>query len=277
MQPIDISDEDQMTIGAFARRSRLSLKALRIYDEMGLLRPAWVDPSNGYRYYVESQVQRARLIGHLRQLEMPLGTIANVLDLTPSSAAEEIHRYWRDVERELTEKRWLVDFVTGRLTEGGRHMYTIETRDVPEQTVISQQRHVLADSLPAFIDEAMTHLYGLAGPSADPAGSPFVIYRGQVNMDSDGPVEVCIPVTSDVSPDSETTVRTEPAHREAYTRITKSQVEFPRILEAYDAVESWADEADRTIADSPREVYFVDWASVGDDDPACDIAFPIAE
>ena len=277
MQPKDISEHERMTIGAFARRSRLSLKALRIYDEMGLLRPAWVDPGNGYRYYVESQVQRARLIGHLRQLEMPLGTIANVLDLTPSSAAEEIHRYWREVERELEEKRWLVQFVTSRLTEGGRHMYPIETRDVPEQTVISQQRHVLANSLPAFIDEAMTHLYGLAGPSANPAGAPFVIYHGEVNLDSDGPVEVCVPVTGSVSPDSGTTIRTEPAHREAYTRITKHQVAFPRILEAYEAVESWADEKDRKIADSPREVYFVDWTSVGDDDPACDIAFPIAK
>lgn len=49
-----------MTIGAFARRSRLSLKALRPYDEMGLLTPRPVDPDNGYRYYVDEQGSRAR-------------------------------------------------------------------------------------------------------------------------------------------------------------------------------------------------------------------------
>lgn len=277
MQPADMPTEDAMTIGAFSRRSRLSLKALRMYDEMELLRPAWVDPSNGYRYYVASQVDRARLIGHLRQLDMPLETIAHVLDLAPNAAADKIRCYWQDVERTMEDRRWLVHFVTGRLSEGETTMYTIETREVPEQTVISQQRHVLADSLPAFIDEAMTNLYALAGPSVDPTGSPFVIYHGQVNMDSDGPVEVCVPVAGDVSADSATTVRTEPAHREAYTRITKSQVEFPRILEAYQAVETWADEQDRSIADSPREVYFVDWTSIGAQDPACDIAFPIAD
>lgn len=50
-----------LPIGAFARRSRLSLKALRLYDELGLLPPARVDPETGYRSYVADQVDRARL------------------------------------------------------------------------------------------------------------------------------------------------------------------------------------------------------------------------
>ena len=64
--------ERLLPIGAFSRRSRLSLKALRLHDEIGLLRPAVVDRSSGYRYYDESQVGVARLIGLLRRLEMPL-------------------------------------------------------------------------------------------------------------------------------------------------------------------------------------------------------------
>lgn len=71
MRQPDHSRDEKMTIGVFARQSRLSLKALRLYDDMGLLTPSQVDPNNGYRYYVEEQVDRARLIGHLRRLEMP--------------------------------------------------------------------------------------------------------------------------------------------------------------------------------------------------------------
>ncbi|HEX5671801.1 MAG TPA: MerR family transcriptional regulator, partial [Acidimicrobiia bacterium] len=67
--------ERLLPIGAFARKSRLSLKALRLYDEMGLLKPAAVDRSSGYRYYDESQVGVARLIALLRRLEMPLAQI----------------------------------------------------------------------------------------------------------------------------------------------------------------------------------------------------------
>lgn len=59
-----------MTIGEFARLSHLSIKALRLYDSMGLLKPASVDEESGYRYYLPSQVEPARLISLLRRLEM---------------------------------------------------------------------------------------------------------------------------------------------------------------------------------------------------------------
>ncbi len=61
-----------LTIGAFARASRLSPKALRLYDELDLLRPARVDPDTGYRYYAPAQLERARLVAWLRRLGMPL-------------------------------------------------------------------------------------------------------------------------------------------------------------------------------------------------------------
>ncbi|MEX1271244.1 MAG: MerR family DNA-binding transcriptional regulator, partial [Acidimicrobiia bacterium] len=51
--------DDLVPIGRFSRMSRLSIKALRLYDEQGLLRPARVDPSSGYRYYRLAQAKRA--------------------------------------------------------------------------------------------------------------------------------------------------------------------------------------------------------------------------
>jgi PPM family protein phosphatase len=56
-----------MSIGEFARRSRLSAKALRLYDGLGLLSPARVDDLSGYRYYERVQIDKARLIATLRQ------------------------------------------------------------------------------------------------------------------------------------------------------------------------------------------------------------------
>lgn len=70
-----------MPIGEFAKRSRLSHKALRLYDTMGLLSPDFVDEGSSYRYYSEAQLEKAKLIGLLRQLEMPLNQIAEVLSL----------------------------------------------------------------------------------------------------------------------------------------------------------------------------------------------------
>ncbi len=70
---------DQMSIGEFARRSRLSAKALRLYDQLGLLPPARVDEDSGYRFYEPGQLGQARLIAALRQLQVPLAEIKAIL------------------------------------------------------------------------------------------------------------------------------------------------------------------------------------------------------
>jgi DNA-binding transcriptional MerR regulator len=69
-----------MQIGRFAHLTGLTVKALRHYDELGLLRPAGVDPESGYRSYEPEQAERAETIRMLRQLEVPLDDIAKLLD-----------------------------------------------------------------------------------------------------------------------------------------------------------------------------------------------------
>ena len=83
----------RMTIGEFARQTRLTQKALRLYDALGLLEPRFIDPQSGYRYYAADQLERAHLIARLRQLEMPLNRIAMVLELSREAAAHEIESY----------------------------------------------------------------------------------------------------------------------------------------------------------------------------------------
>ncbi|HEV7652191.1 MAG TPA: MerR family transcriptional regulator [Actinophytocola sp.] len=100
-----------LTIGAFARASRLSPKALRLYDELGLLRPARVDPVSGYRLYEPAQLERARLVAWLRRLGLPLARIKEVCDLPRSAAAEVVADYWRQVETETAARRDLADFL----------------------------------------------------------------------------------------------------------------------------------------------------------------------
>ncbi|MDA0636416.1 MerR family transcriptional regulator [Nonomuraea sp. MCN248] len=72
-------DDDLLPIGRFARLGRLSVKQLRRYDELGVLRPAWVDPATGYRYYRASQARVALAIGLLRSLDVPLPVVGRVL------------------------------------------------------------------------------------------------------------------------------------------------------------------------------------------------------
>lgn len=270
-------EDDVLSIGVFAQRSRLSARALRIYDELGLLLPVFVDSQTGYRYYRIEQVEKARLIGLMRRLEMPLERIAAMLDLDGTVASKSLAAYWQEVEADHRAKRKLVRQLQRYLAEKGEAMFEIEERSVPEATVLTIQRNVLVDSLPTFIGGAMSSLLDrVSAKGSEVGGPPFVIYHGEVNKDSDGPVEVCVPFIGNVAESSDFEVRIEPAHQEAYTRITKGQVEFPMILDAYEAVHKYIGDRGYEPAGSPREVYFADWDSVGPSDPACDIAWPVA-
>lgn len=109
----------ELTIGAFARASRLSPKALRLYDELGLLTPARVDGTTGYRYYAETQLPRARLVAWLRRVGMPLARIGEVCDryeTDPPAAALAVGAYWTRVETETAARRDLVTFLVDQLS-----------------------------------------------------------------------------------------------------------------------------------------------------------------
>jgi DNA-binding transcriptional MerR regulator len=72
-------DDDLLPIGRFARLGGLSVGALRHYAEVGVLRRAEVDPDTGYRRYRASQLDDARTIARLRELEVPLEEIRDIL------------------------------------------------------------------------------------------------------------------------------------------------------------------------------------------------------
>jgi DNA-binding transcriptional MerR regulator len=74
-------DTDLLVIGRFARLVGLSVGALRHYDDTDILRPASVDPETGYRSYRRDQLEIARTIVRLRDLEMPLETIRAYLGI----------------------------------------------------------------------------------------------------------------------------------------------------------------------------------------------------
>ncbi|MGQ4418253.1 MerR family transcriptional regulator [Streptomyces sp. SAS_269] len=113
-----------LTIGAFAKASRLSPKALRLYDELELLRPARVDPDTGYRYYAVEQLRRARLVAWLRRLGMPLAEIRAVCALDAADAAHEVRAYWARVEAETAVRRDLAAFLVDQLTGESRRDHT---------------------------------------------------------------------------------------------------------------------------------------------------------
>ncbi|MQY32961.1 hypothetical protein SRB17_09210 [Streptomyces sp. RB17] len=146
-----------VSIGEFTRLSRLSPKALRLYDELGLLVPARVDPDTGYRWYAATQLDQARLVASLRRIRVPLARIRDILALHAGSAAEEIRAYWAGTEVEHAAQRELVGRLVDRLHGEKSAMYEVTVRDMPARSLLSVVRRVHQDELVPMGRELFIH------------------------------------------------------------------------------------------------------------------------
>jgi DNA-binding transcriptional MerR regulator len=267
-----------LTSGEFARRSRLSIKALRLYDRIGLLRPAEVVPGTGYRRYAPRQLYAARLIVLLRRLDMPLSQVAEIVGAPAPDASGLLAGYWTDVERRLAAQRELADRLVRSLageTPPPEGPWPVRERDVGEQLVLTEQRYVTSAEL-HWIRDATARLTAVADRHGGPAGPRLVVFHGEVTEDADGPVEVCVPVTPGAVDPATFPVRREPAHREAYIPVVRGHFEPPQILSVYDAVHRWISARGLRQAGPSREVYgyAVDADTAAPDEVVCDVAVP---
>jgi len=161
-----------MTIGDFARASGLTPKALRLYDDLGLLRPAAVDEVNGYRYYDPDQLDRARLVARLRLVGMSLDRIRAVADLPAAARSAELLSYWRQVEADHASRRdqvaVLVEQSRGR--ESGMLIDQVAHPSVASRIGVGQRDH----QLDAFV--VGTRLFAVAdGFGAEPSPAQAVL------------------------------------------------------------------------------------------------------
>lgn len=238
--------EGGMTIGEFSQASRLSPKALRLYDELGLLEPARVDPYTGYRWYAPGQLERARLVAALRRLAVPLAEIKDVVNLPADEAGERLGAFWARTEADHAAKRELLRHVVRGLSRGESTMYEVEVRRVPERRMLSMLKRVHEDEVIAV--SRATFLMPLREaelPRIEGVdGAAFVIYHGEVSADSDGPIEWCRPLPEDAAEAAaarfpQFQLRTEPAHDEAFVRrgdaatwnSTDAELAFQAILD----------------------------------------------
>ena len=135
---------DLLPIGRFARLAGLSVGALRHYDELDLLRPADVDRFTGYRRYRRSQLETARAIARLRDLEMPIDEIRELL--ATDDPAER--RRWLAAHRGRVEARTFrlqrILHVVGQLSDGKGPIVT-DTAAASEALDETGRRRLAAD------------------------------------------------------------------------------------------------------------------------------------
>ncbi len=244
----DHGDEANLSISQFGRLSQLSRKALRLYDERGLLAPARIDPDSGYRFYRRSQVATGRRIRLLRAMGMPLDRVGEVLEAWSRdhlAARRLIQAHANAAEKQLEATKVLARILSDELTTGKEQImqFDIMKKEMAAQTVVCIRRHITVPAYHEWITPALRQLWDhIEASGAQPAGDPVALYYGPVNEEDDGPVEICVPFTGDAPPAGEIKVRELPAHKAIQLRTVGQYNEYPKLLEMWNAVGRYVNE-----------------------------------
>src|SRR3954449_2462023 len=145
-----------LSIGDFSRMTFLTVKALRHYQQVGLLEPARTDPSSGYRYYRPEQVGDARLIRRLRDLDLPVDDVRAVLRAPDEATRNAVMVEHLDrMSKQLEQVQDTVDSLRRLLTGEGAGL-PVSYRDEPASMVLAIRGHVDGDGAVTWWLEAFT-------------------------------------------------------------------------------------------------------------------------
>ncbi|MDN5858262.1 MAG: MerR family transcriptional regulator [Pseudonocardia sp.] len=179
------------TIGEFSRATHLSVKALRHYDDVGLLAPADVDPSTGYRRYRATQVPRAHLIKRLRELDMPLPQVRAVLAAPDGTARDElIAEHLQRMEAALARTQETVAALRALLT--GTPEPAIERLEIASVPVALRRERVAWAAVEGWLVDAFAALHA----DVEATGPDGAVYEPAFFEQHIGEVTAFVPVAS---------------------------------------------------------------------------------
>lgn len=182
-----------LTIGEFATLTHLSVRTLRRYHESGLLVPTTVDATTGYRYYTAAQIPSAQVIHQLRQLDVPLAEVKQILATDdPRQRTDLVTAHLRRLEDTLDRTRAAVVSLRTLLRTDTKEL-PVHLRSVPARTVAAIRGTVPVDDVHRWYDGAMAEL-DTAFPPGERTGPPAGHYANELFAHGSGEMTVFLPV-----------------------------------------------------------------------------------
>jgi len=264
-------------IGRFSKMTRLSMKALRLYAGNGLLPPAFVDPSSGYRYYELAQATRAEVIRVLRSLDMPLDEIRAVVEADdPGQATAQLLVHRERLADRLAAHERMLHYLESIIRRKGKIMtYEVAVTETEPQSVAAVKVHTNLREIKTHIERGFGALMqGLQQARATPTGAPLIVYHQVIDETTSGDLEVCVPVGPDFAGEGEVKGR---ALEGGTMATTVHRGPYEQISPAYHTITSWISEHGYEIVGPPREIYLNDPRTVAPDELLTRVEFPVCE
>jgi len=268
--------EGLLSIGMFSRASLLSIKALRAYHEAGILVPARVDPTTGYRSYLATQLTDAAVLRRLRALDLPLADVGEILRARDPDVTRKVLAGHGDVLREqLARIAQAVEEIQAGLDHPSGHT-PLHVRDEPALVTLEYRGQVRHAAIAEFLDVAYPALYAmLKRVGLPPSGASGALYPPAVEDVEE--VVAYVPIASGGQlPDDRgpVAVGEVPA---ATVAVLTHHGGYDSIGDSYQLLGRWVAERATSAESQVREVYITGPVEV--DDPAgyrTDICWPLA-
>ncbi|TNM67064.1 MerR family transcriptional regulator [Streptomyces sp. NP160] len=240
-----------LTIGEFSRMTQLSVRTLRRYHEAGLLDPAVVDGTTGYRYYAVEQIPTAQVIHRLRELDVPLGEVQRIVQTPdPGVRASLVADHLQRLEDQLDRTRAAVVSLR-RLLQPDPAPISVQLRAEPARTVAAVEAVVGHGDVGAWYAGALAELEAAVGGAA--TGPPGGSYDGALFEQGRGRVLLYLP--TDAPP------RTGRVHAvtlpAAELAVTTHAGEHDGVEVTYGELGAWVVRNAMAVAGPVREVYLV--------------------
>lgn len=245
-------------IGEFSRLSRVSVRMLRHYDQLGLLTPSQTDPFTGYRYYSADQLPRLNRILALRDLGFSLEQITGMLDenLSTDQMLGMLKLKRAEVEGHVQMERQKLDRLEVRIrqmSEPPKHGgYDVILRDT-ESELVATYREVAADDdrIQQMFDSVEMYVAQYEGARADKP--PLTIYYDDEYRDRDVDAEVAVPLRYAIPESGSFRIRQLP--RISNVACVVHVGEYSTIYQAYNALLAWIEANDYEMTGPIREIY----------------------
>jgi effector-binding domain-containing protein len=257
-------------IGDFSKLSQVSVKTLRYYDEIGLLRPSEVDRFTGYRYYSASQLSRLNRILALKDLGLSLDQIAWMLqnDLPPAQLRGMLRLRQAEIERSIEEEEARLARVAALLSQFEQEE-NMSNHDVVIKRIALLRVASLRGIIPTFSQQR--ELWGeleayLARNKVTPAGPCLTLYHDTEYKDHDVDAEVCEPVAVSLPGSEPIKVYDLPAVESMACTVHHGS--FNTLSQAYNELMKWIEANGYRICGPDREIYIQTGDPVKQDDPS---------
>jgi DNA-binding transcriptional MerR regulator len=273
-------------IGEFSQIARVTIDTLRHYDELGLLKPAQVDPLTGYRYYSARQLRPLHRILALKEIGLSLEEIARILQekLTNDQLREMLKAQLARAESEIEAARLRQEGILARLdylnSEETMPAYEVTLKPVEAQTIAAIREIVpTIEQMPERCNQMFNAIGQWLAAHRLPAGAPMTIYynEGYSRENIDTECAFVLPDTrglKGVAPEEPIRVR----HVEAIPLVasTIATNDFYNKVDglgpAYSAIAQWIEDHNYQIVGPPRELYY---GSPASGDLTAEIQFPV--